>query len=289
VPTKTYNLDRFTNHVSAMSQSSDALGGRLEAACDMARDAGNLTLDFFQGEATAFERKADDSPVTEADRQAEQLMRDAINKLFPRDAIVGEEFGQQSGTSEYRWILDPIDGTKSFISGVPLYGTLIGLEREGRSIVGVIYMPALGEMIYAATGCGAWYSCGDAPARAARVSTCEALRDGLFVTSQVDSFQQRDAVPVYGELQRRSYITRTWGDCYGYLLVATGRAEVMVDPVMSVWDAAALQPILEEAGGTFTDWKGTPTIFHGEGIGTNKLVLDEVLAITRPAAEAASS
>jgi fructose-1,6-bisphosphatase/inositol monophosphatase family enzyme len=114
------------------------------------------------------------------------------------------------------------------------------------------------------------------------------LRDGLFVTSQVDSFNERDAVPVFSELQRRSYITRTWGDCYGYLLVATGRAEVMIDPVMSVWDAAALQPILEEAGGTFTDWKGTPTIFHGEGIGTNRLVLDEVLSITRPAAEAAS-
>jgi len=271
-----------------MSGSTDDLNSRLEAACDMARDAGNLTLDFFRGETTSFERKADDTPVTEADRQAEQLMRKVIEKSFPRDAIVGEEFGQQSGNSGYRWILDPIDGTKSFISGVPLYGTLIGLEKEGRSIVGVIYIPALGELLYAATGCGAWYCNGGAPAQAARVSTCEALRDGLFVTSEIESFHQRDVVPVFRELQRRAYITRTWGDCYGYLLVATGRAEVMIDPAMSVWDAAALQPIMEEAGGTFTDWKGTPTIFHGEGIGTNRLVLDEVLSITRPAAEAAS-
>ena len=118
--------------------------------------------------------------------------------------------------------------------------------------------------------------------QAARVSSCERLADGLFVTSQVDLFEKRDAWQAFRELQRRAYITRTWGDCYGYLLVATGRAEVMVDPAMRVWDAAALQPILEEAGGTFTDWQGNRTIYHGEGIGTNRRVLEEVLAITRP-------
>ena len=143
------------------------------------------------------------------------------------------------------------------------------------------------ESVYAAEGCGAWYVSGDREPVAARVSSCESLSDGLFVTSQVDLFERRDAMPVYHELQRRAYITRTWGDCYGYLLVATGRALVMVDPLQSVWDAAPLQPILEEAGGTFTDWKGTPTIYHGEGIGSNGRVLDEVLAQTRPYAGSA--
>ncbi len=269
-----------------MSGSSDDVTVRLEAACEMARDAGKLTLSYFRNSNFSVERKADDSPVTEADRQAEQLMRDRIAKFFGADAIVGEEFGQQAGSSGYRWILDPIDGTKSFISGVPLYGTLIGLEHDGRSVMGVIYIPALDELLYAADGRGAWYCHAGAPPEAARVSTCSSLADGLFVTSQLDSFDKRDAVPVFRELQRRAYITRTWGDCYGYLLVATGRAEVMVDAEMSVWDAAALQPIMEEAGGTFTDWKGTRTIFHGEGIGTNRWVLDEVLSITGPAAEA---
>lgn len=219
--------------------------------------------------------------MTIADQQAEQHLRSRIADAFADDAILGEEFGEQAGRSGVRWILDPIDGTKSFITGVPLYGTMIGVEVDGRAEIGLVYIPALNEGIYAQRGQGAWHFRGDDAPTPARVSNHTSLADGAFLVSQVDSFDGRGAADAYRQLQSAAYITRTWGDCYGYLLVATGRALAMVDPVMSVWDAAALQPIMEEAGGTFTNWQGHPTIHAGEGIGTNGHVLDEVLAITR--------
>ena len=265
-----------------LSLDDQALETRLTLARQAARDAGRSTLEYFRSDRFTVQRKNDDSPVTVADHQAERILREQIEAQFPDDAIVGEEFGQREGGSGYRWILDPIDGTTSFISGVPLYGTLVGVEFGQRSVAGVIFIPALDEGVYAAVGSGAWYWQGSSEPQAARVSSCESLADGLFVTSQVDLFEKRDAWQAFRDLQRHAYITRTWGDCYGYLLVATGRAEVMVDPAMRIWDAAALQPILEEAGGTFTDWQGNRTIYHGEGIGTNRRVLEEVLAVTRP-------
>jgi histidinol phosphatase-like enzyme (inositol monophosphatase family) len=246
-----------------------------------AREAGRLTLDYFQRDDLAVERKADASPVTVADRGAEQLLRDRIAVVFPDDAILGEELGERPGTSGFRWILDPIDGTKSFIHGVPLYGTLVGLEHESQPADGIIHIPALDETAYAAIGQGAWYVRGSDGPRPARVSATTKLAESLFVTSEVISFHRRGAQQVYEHLQAECRLTRTWGDCYGYLLVATGRAEVMVDPIMNIWDAAALLPIIQEAGGTYTDWRGAATIHSGEGVATNGLVLDEVLRITR--------
>lgn len=263
-----------------MSTNPAEINARLELALAIGKEAGRLTVDYFH-QRVAAERKSDDSPVTIADREAELLLRRRISAAFPRDAIVGEEFGEQAGASGVRWILDPIDGTKSFISGVPLYGTMIGVEVEGRAEIGYVYIAALDEGIYAARGHGAWHFHGSAAPQRAQVSKCKSLREGTFVTSQVDTFDKRGAAEAFQRLQQAAYITRTWGDCYGYLLVATGRALVMVDPIMNVWDAAAIQPILEEAGGTFTDWRGSATIHGGEGIGTNGLVLDEVLAITK--------
>ncbi len=257
------------------------LDSRLKFAVEIARRAGQHTLRYFQSADLAVDSKADASPVTIADREAEQLLRRDIAAAFPHDGILGEEFGEQPGTSGFRWILDPIDGTKSFISGVPLYGTLVGVERDGQSLVGVIVIPALDECVYAAAGQPAWYIRGNAPPRETRVSQKRRLAEGLFVTSEVASFGKRGRQTTYEQLQAAARVSRTWGDCYGYLLVATGRAEVMVDPIMSVWDAAALQPIMQAAGGSFTDWQGRPTIHAGEGIATNGLVLDEVLAITR--------
>jgi histidinol-phosphatase len=256
---------------------------RLKLAVSAGQEAGRLTLQYFQQGNYEVERKGDASPVTIADRSAEQLLRERIAAAFPKDGIIGEEFGTTTGTSGFNWILDPIDGTKSFIHGVPLYGVLIGVEHEGRCHAGLIYMPALSEGVYASAGQGAWHFRGDAPPTPARVSRKSKLADGLFLTSAVDTYLQRDAFAAFAALQEAAYVTRTWGDCYGYLLVATGRAEVMVDPLMNLWDAAALQPILEEAGGTFTDWQGNPTIHAGEAIGTNGLVLPEVLATIRQA------
>jgi len=272
-----------------MTQLPDpsALSARLDMALSVARSAGEVTLELFQREGLAVERKSDDSPVTQADRAAEQLMRKRIRAAFPADAVLGEEFGETAGGSGFTWVLDPIDGTKSFISGVPFYSVLVGVMWQRDSLVGVIHLPALRETVYAAHEQGAWWTAGSGPPRPARVAASESLREGLFVTSQVDSFAVRGAADVFLQLQTAASITRTWGDGYGYLLVATGRALAMVDPAMNLWDAAAIQPVLREAGGTFTDWAGQDTIHHGEGIGTNGRVLAQVLAITRPFARRA--
>ncbi|HEX7450560.1 MAG TPA: histidinol-phosphatase [Pirellulales bacterium] len=254
---------------------------RLDLARTVAREAGAITLEYFRQDNYAVELKRDRSPVTIADRRAEEHLRRRITAVFASDGILGEELGEQPGTSGYRWILDPIDGTKSFISGVPLYGTLIGVEFAGRSVVGVIRVPALDEMVSAAVGHGAWAQRGDSPPLPARVSSTSRLADSLFCTSEVRNFAATGRPAAYERLDAACRLARTWGDCYGYLLVATGRAEVMVDPQMNVWDCAALQPILEEAGGSFTDWQGNATIHGGEAIATNGHVLEEVLAIAR--------
>lgn len=265
-----------------MEDMDQQIRERLEFAVSMARKAGQRTLEFFQSDRFEVQRKADDSPVTQADLQAEQLLRELIREAFPQDGIVGEEFGEQPGKSGFRWILDPIDGTKSFITGVPLYSVLIGVLCGDQSVAGVILIPALDECVYASKGQGAWWTQGGGPPKPARVSLCDKLADGVFLTSQVDSFAGREAAEVFRRLEATASITRTWGDGYGYLLVATGRAEAMVDPVMNLWDAAPLSVVMEEAGGTFTDWQGEPTIHHGEGIATNGHILAEVLLITSP-------
>ncbi len=254
---------------------------RLALALAAAREAGELTLRYFRNDDLAVELKSDATPVTFADREAERLLRERIAAAFPADGILGEEYPERPGSSGFRWILDPIDGTKSFIRGVPLFGNLVAVEHEGRSIIGIINIPALQECVYAAAGEGAWYTRRGSTPEPARVSRQAKLADALLCTSDVGSFAQARRQAAFDRLQASTGIVRTWGDCYGYLLVATGRAELMVDPIMNVWDAAALQPILEEAGGTFTDWQGRPTIHSGEGIATNGLILEEVLAITR--------
>jgi histidinol phosphatase-like enzyme (inositol monophosphatase family) len=266
-----------------MPPKTAALNERLELALAAAREAGKITLEYFRRDDLAIERKGDDSPVTAADRQAEEHLRKRIAEAFPDDAILGEEFPERAGTSGFRWILDPIDGTKSFIHGVPLYGTLVGVEYEDQSVVGVNLIPALDECVYAASGGGAWYAWGDREPAPARVSECPSLAQSLFLTSEAINFDHSGRRGVYDRLQAAARLTRTWGDCYGYLLLATGRADLMVDPIMEVWDAAALLPILEEAGGTFTDWQGRRTIHSREGVATNGRILDEVLAITRSA------
>jgi histidinol phosphatase-like enzyme (inositol monophosphatase family) len=259
--------------------SSGALADRLEAALASARRAGALTLEYFNKGNYTVEQKRDATPVTVADRQAEQLLRADFAALFPDDAVLGEEFPERAGSSGFRWIVDPIDGTKSFICGVPLYGTLIGLEREGRSLLGVIHLPALGETVWGLAGQGAWFQRGGDSPQPARVSSRRTLSESVLCTSEVATFAKRGSAAVYTALEAATRVARTWGDCYGYALVATGRAEVMIDPIMSVWDAAALQPILEAAGGSFTDWQGVATIHSGEGVATNGLVYAEALAL----------
>jgi histidinol phosphatase-like enzyme (inositol monophosphatase family) len=264
-----------------MQADANDIARRLDLAIAAARQAGNITLEYFRTDDLVVNLKQDDTPVTIADHKAEEYLRGAIASAFPDDGIFGEEFAQRQGTSGYRWILDPIDGTKSFIHGVPLYGTLLGLEYGGQCVLGVIRIPALDECLYAAKGQGAWYFVGHNKPKPARVSQRKPLAKALFVTSEVITFDRTGRRAVYDRLQAATRLTRTWGDCYGYLMVATGRADLMVDPVMAIWDAAALLPILEEAGGTFTDWQGRNTIYTGEGIATNGLILSEVLEIVK--------
>jgi histidinol phosphatase-like enzyme (inositol monophosphatase family) len=260
---------------------SHELSDRLELAIAAAREAGDITLKYFCAEGLQVECKADQSPVTVADRQAEQHLRQRIAAAFPADGILGEELGEQPGTSGYRWILDPIDGTKSFIHGVPLYGTLIGCEYQGRSVLGLIRIPRLDECVYATAGQGAWYTAGNEPPRPARVGGCRRLAEATLCTSDIEGFRVVDRWSAFERLQAAASLVRTWGDCYGYLLAATGRIDLMVDPRMHVWDAAALLPILEEAGGAFTDWQGQPTITGGNGIGGNRELVAEAVAMTR--------
>ena len=255
---------------------------RLEYAVEIAREAGNLTLEYFNNPNLVVERKSDRTPVTVADRGAELLLRQRISERFSDDAILGEEFPEKEGNSGYRWILDPIDGTKSFIHGVPIYSTLIGVECNNEPVIGVIRLPALGESVWAMRGAGTWHEspCYKSPQRA-QVSKCQKLGEGLFLTSSVTAFDKMGRTGAFQEIAQKMLLTRTWGDAYGYYLVATGRAEVMIDPMMSLWDAGPLLTIIAEAGGHFSDWQGVPTIYGKEAVATNGLLHGEIIATTR--------
>lgn len=242
-------------------------------AVEIARGAGEITLKYFR-KAVATDRKADGSFVTAADREAEKFLRGEIQSRFPADAILGEEEGASAGTSGRRWIIDPIDGTYSFVHGVPLYGVLVGLEIATQPAVGVVNIPALDEIAYAARGLGAFWN-GDA----ARTSPVASLDDALLLSTDFGTCEHYGFGAAADELARRAGTRRTWGDCYGHLLVATGRAEIMIDPVMNVWDCAALMPIVEEAGGTFTDWRGQRTIWGGNAVATNGALFEQTMQI----------
>lgn len=259
---------------------------RLEFAVEAAREAGRLTLDWFNTSSLAIEKKRDGSPVTAADRAAEQRLRDLIARRFPDDGILGEEFGETAGTTPYRWILDPIDGTKSFVHGVPLYGTLVSVEdlRTREAVVGVIEMPALGssgERVYAARGLGAFHSVNAAAPVAARVSAIARLADAMFVTTSLDYFTATGTAPVMAAVHRACASTRGWSDCYAHLLIATARADVCLEPKVAAWDVAATQAIIEEAGGAFSDWRGERTIHADRVVLSNGLVHAEAVAIAR--------
>jgi len=257
------------------------LQDRLDLALEAARQAGEIILRYYQSSSLTVDHKRDSSPVTIADREAEQSIREAIARNFSDDAVLGEEFGEQTGTSGYRWILDPLDGTKSFIHGVPLFGTLIGIEHEGEMVIGVCHFPVLKETAWGATGLGAWWSTEGGEPRVARVSDVSDPKQALFCFTTISGFGRIGRLDAFEQFVNDFGLSRGWGDCYGHILVATGRAEVMVDPLMNPWDSAALVPIVREAGGSFFDWKGEPSIYAGNGISTNQALREHVLKITR--------
>jgi myo-inositol-1(or 4)-monophosphatase len=260
--------------------SADALRKYMEFAAGTAYLAGQLTLGYF-GTGVRPDFKADDSPVTVADRLAEQLIRSRIEQTFPDHAIVGEEFGVSEGGGvgrSHRWLIDPIDGTKSFMRGVPLYGVLLGLEVDGRVEAGAAYFPGTDEMLTAATGEGCWWN-----GRRTRVSQTVDLSRAYVSTTDLGGFTAHGRAAAWERIARRAYVRVGWSDAYGYLLVATGRIEIMLDPAMHPWDAGPFPAIFREAGGYYGDWQGNETIYGNEGLATTQTLLPEVLALIRGA------
>ncbi|HEV8410211.1 MAG TPA: inositol monophosphatase family protein [Gemmatimonadaceae bacterium] len=248
------------------SESQDSL---LQAARECADLAGAFAHRHYRA-GVAIEWKEDGSPVTLADRGAEQLARDWIAARFPDDGIVGEEFGDKEGTSGRRWILDPIDGTKSFVRGVPLWGSLVAVLEGETVLAGAASFPATGETIAAAKGCGCWHN-----GLRAAVSNVAAIGDATVLTSDDTIFAPGARRSAWDRFSRMAAVSRMWGDAFGYLLVATGRADVMVDAIVNAWDIACFVPIIEEAGGAFTDYTGRVTAFGGNSIATNAALATE--------------
>lgn len=252
--------------------------GRLlmEAAAQAARLGGEVALRRWRA-GILTEWKADGSPVTVADREAEAAIRAWLAERFPDDGVLGEELGEIAGRSGRRWVVDPIDGTRAFVAGVPLWGSLVALMEGQRVLAGAASFPAVDEQLAAAPAEGCWHN-----GARCRVSTVASLERATVLTTELnfaDSFRRSG----WDALSRRARQSRTWGDCYGYLLVATGRAEAMLDPVMNAWDSACLQPIVEEAGGVFTDWGGVATAVGGSAVATNSALAVEVRAVLKAA------
>jgi histidinol-phosphatase len=247
----------------------------LDFAIQTVYEAGRLTLGYFnRGIAADF--KKDDTPVTIADREAEILIRERIEKRFPDHAIEGEEFGQADKKSAFRWFVDPIDGTKSFVCGVPLYTVLLGLEIEGRIQVGAAYLPALNEMVYAASGTGCFCN-----GRQVHVRETESLARGIMSFTDPATFERYHRMQAWQRLQKATWHRTGLSDAYGHILVATGRIDLMLDPVMNAWDCGPFPVILREAGGYFGDWSGNETINGDEALSTTIKLLPEVLEIIR--------
>ena len=236
---------------------------RLELAIAACWQAGKITLEYFQTDL-AVESKDDGTPVTIADQRAEQALRRILTEAFPEDNIVGEEYGRTSKSGVGTWYLDPIDGTKSFIAGVPFYGVLLAYELDTKVELGVAHFPALNETIWARRGGGCFWN-----GRKVGVSAVNDFRDVALMLSDYKHLADAGHAALSNKLLQITRLQRTWGDAYGHILVATGRAEIMLDPYMSVWDCGPLLPIVEEAGGKFTDWQGVPTIHGKNAFSTN--------------------
>ncbi len=258
--------------------NTSELRRRFELAVDLAWHAGHISLRYFQTDLEVSE-KGDGTPVTAADRDTEALLRETLEQRFPEDGILGEEFGETASKNGLTWVLDPIDGTKSFIHGVPFYGLLMALLEDDEPLLGVMHFPALAETVAAYRGGGCHWN-----GRRCHVSAVADLSRALATASDIPDphsasvLQERPRVEATHRLLQAAGLRRTWGDCYGYALVATGRAEVMIDPVVNLWDIAPVLPIIEEAGGRFTSFGGRRTLSDGHSVASNGHLHDAVLA-----------
>ena len=247
----------------------------LRLALELADLADAVTLERFRATDLVVETKPDLTPVSEADRAVEQLLRKRIAEERPAHAVLGEEFGTGDGpAATTRWIVDPIDGTKNYVRGIPVYATLIALERDGALSVGVASAPALGRRWWAARGAGAFAD--GVPLRVSRVAR---LEDAQLGHSSVSSWADHGLTERFLELERRCWRGRGFGDFWTHMMVAEGACDVAAEPEVSLWDVAALQVIVEEAGGRFTNLAGLPRADGGSAVSSNGLLHDEVLGI----------
>jgi len=277
---------------AAREAATEASASLLHGVAELARLAGDVALGYFDRARRSelpVDFKADGSPVTAADRGAEAAAREWIERHFRLDGILGEELGSIRPGARRRWVLDPIDGTKSFVRGVPLWGTLVAVAEGEAVLAGAIYCAAAGEMVAAAVGQGCWWNgtrCHVSPedqlARATVLTTDDRFPHviaGSGASAEQTRVERTRKVAGWRRVSERAAIARTWGDCYGYVLVATGRAEAMLDGVMAPWDTAALHPVITEAGGSFTDWEGVPTAFGGSSVATNAALGPKIRAL----------
>jgi len=248
---------------------------RYEAAVSAAEQAGRLAHGYFD-RALTVECKEDQSPVTAADREAEAFLRRSLLDTFPKDGFLGEESGDQPGSSGFRWIVDPIDGTRNFVRGIPIWATLVGLEYKGEALAGVAVAPALGQNYRALRSDGAYRG-----ERRLRVSDVSALDQAIMFYSSLSRFVKAGKQKEFLELAARTQRQRGFGDFYGFVLVAQGSGELMVEHGVHVWDVAGLKVIVEEAGGRFTDWDGTATHVRADVIASNGRVHDQMLAVLK--------
>ena len=248
--------------------------------------AGRLTLDHFQHPELAVDHKADLSPVTAADLACEALVRGSILEAFPNDAILGEEHGDQPGTTGFRWIIDPIDGTVSFARGVPLFGVLLALEYEGADgngiVAGTCELPALGERVWAAAGRGAWWERTGRDAVRARMASDVRLRDALVATTGIEYFRRGGNERALEELHAAAGRIRGWSDCYSLALAATGRCDAAVEPWMNPWDSGPFPVIIAEAGGIFSAWDGTSDVRRRTAMAASPALHAELVELLAP-------
>jgi len=245
----------------------------LDVALEAAFVAGQATLAHFRT-GVAVETKADATPVTLADRAAEAIIRGRLGRAFPDHGIVGEEGGADRADASHVWWVDPIDGTKAFVRGVPLYAVLIALAVEGRVEVGVAHFPALGETVWAASGRGARLN-----GRPVRVRDTASLAEAYVAFTDAAAFARHGRAGAWARLQAATAYQAGWSDAYGHALVACGRLELMLDPVMNPWDAGPFPVMLREAGGRFGDWSGRETIHGGEALSTSERLWPQVEAL----------
>lgn len=247
----------------------------IEFALEMARASGQLIARRFGEADPVVDFKEDRTVVTATDREAEEMMREMIGARFPDHGIIGEEYGTENADAEYVWTLDPIDGTISFVAGVPLFGTLIGLMKRGRPVVGVIHQPVLDELL---VGDGTTTT---RNGKQVRVRPCADLGSATLLTTDPNLVDLHQDPARFDVLRRSVAMTRTWGDCYGYAMLASGRADIMVDPIMSPWDLIPLIPVVEGAGGVITDWHGGDPVTGNSIVAAGPEVHSRVLDILR--------